>query len=125
MSKNAEYNNSQFLITTHSPQLLSNADPESCDVQIMEDGEIVKVTPKYYGRDISTILYEMMGVERRNKKVAKLLSVLFNTIEDEDLENSQIEYGKLIEILGEDDPAMVRAKSQLDYLQEEQNEANS
>lgn len=125
LSKNAEYNNSQFLITTHSPQLLSNADPANCDVQIMEDGEIVKVTPKYYGRDISTILYEMMGVERRNKKVAKLLSVLFNTIEDEDLENSKIEYEKLIEILGEDDPAMVRAKSQLDYLQEEQNEANS
>jgi predicted ATP-dependent endonuclease of OLD family len=125
LSKNAEYNNSQFLITTHSPQLLSNADPANCDVQIMEDGEIVKVTPKYYGRDISTILYEMMGVERRNKKVAKLLSVLFNTLEEEDLENSQIEYGKLIEILGEDDPAMVRAKSQLDYLQEEQNEANS
>jgi predicted ATPase len=125
LSKNAEQNNSQFLITTHSPQLLSNADPANCDVQIMEDGEIVKVTPKYYGRDISTILYEMMGVERRNKKVAKLLSVLFNTIEEEDLENSKIEYGKLIEILGEDDPAMVRAKLQLDYLQEEQNEANS
>lgn len=125
LSKNAEFNNSQFLITTHSPQLLSNADPENCDVQIMEDGEIVKVTPKYYGRDISTILYEMMGVERRNKKVAKLLSVLFNTIEDEDLENSKVEYEKLIEILGEDDPAMVRAKSQLDYLQDEQNEANS
>lgn len=125
LSKNAEYNNSQFLITTHSPQLLSNADPANCDVQIMEDGEIVKVTPKYYGRDISTILYEMMGVERRNKKVAKLLSVLFNTIEDEDLENSKIEYQNLIEILGEDDPAMVRAKSQLDYLQEGQNEANN
>jgi predicted ATP-binding protein involved in virulence len=125
LSKNTEYKNSQFLITTHSPQLLSNADPANCDVQIMEDGEIVKVTPKHYGRDISTILYEMMGVERRNKKIAKLLSVLFNTIEDEDLENSKMEYEKLIEILGEDDPAMVRAKSQLDYLQEEQNEANS
>ena len=125
LSKNAEYNNSQFLITTHSPQLLSNADPANCDVQIMEDGEIVKVTPKYYGRDISTILYEMMGVERRNKKVAKLLSVLFNHIEDEDLKNSKIEYEKLVSILGEDDPAIVRAKSQLDYLQEEQNEANS
>lgn len=125
LSQNTEYNNSQFIITTHSPQLLSNADPANSDVQIMEDGEIVKITPKYYGRDISTILYEMMGVERRNKKVAKLLSVLFNTIEDEDLENSKIEYEKLIAILGEDDPAMVRAKSQLDYLQEEQNEANS
>jgi predicted ATPase len=125
LSKNTAFSNSHFLITTHSPQLLSNADPANCDVQIMEDGEIVKVTPKYYGRDISTILYEMMGVERRNKKVAKLLSVLFDTIEDGDLESSKIEYINLITILGEDDPAMVRAKSQLDYLQEEQNEANN
>ena len=124
ISKNSEYNNSQFIITTHSPQLLSNADPINSDVQIMEDGEIVKVTTKYYGREISNILYEMMGVERRNKKIAKLLSVLFNTIEDEDLKNSKIEYQKLVEILGEDDPAIVRAKTQIDYLQEEQNEAN-
>jgi predicted ATP-binding protein involved in virulence len=121
----SEINTSQFLITTHSPQLLSNADPLASDVQIMEDGEIVKITPKYYGRDISTILYEMMGVERRNKKVAKLLSVLFNSIEDENLEESKIEYNKLVEILGDDDPAMIRAKTQIDYLEEFDNEANS
>jgi predicted ATP-binding protein involved in virulence len=109
---------SQFLITTHSPQLLSNANPEKSEVQIMEDGEIVKITPKYYGKDISTILYEMMGVERRNKKVAKALSILFNMIEDEELENSKTEYKKLSDLLGEDDPAIVRAKTQLDYLEE-------
>jgi predicted ATP-binding protein involved in virulence len=124
LSKNAEYNNSQFIITTHSPQLLSNADPANSDVQIMEDGEIVKVTPKYYGRDISTILYEMMGVERRNKKVAKLLSVLFNHIEDEELEKSKQEFTKLAELLGEDDPAIIRAKTQINYLEEANNEEN-
>jgi predicted ATP-binding protein involved in virulence len=124
LSKNAEYNNSQFVITTHSPQLLSNADPANSDVQIMEDGEIVKVTPKYYGKDISTILYEMMGVERRNKKVAKMLSVLFNHIEDEELEKSKDEYKRLAELLGEDDPAIMRAKTQLEYLEEANNEAN-
>ncbi|WP_221393745.1 AAA family ATPase [Dyadobacter sp. NIV53] len=114
-----EQDKSQFLITTHSPQLLSNADPSICDVKIMEDGEIVEVTPKYYGRDISTILYEMMGVERRNKKVAKALSNLFNLIEDEDVENAKTVFYKLSELLGEDDPAIVRAKIQLDYLQED------
>ncbi len=118
LSKNAEYNNSQFVITTHSPQLLSNADPANSDVQIMEDGEIIKVTPKYYGRDISTILYEMMGVERRNKKVAKMLSVLFNHIEDEELQKSKDEYKRLAELLGEDDPAIIRAKTQINYLEE-------
>lgn len=55
----------------------------------MEDGEIIKITPKYYGKDISTILYEMMGVERRNKDVTKRLSQLFNLIEDEELESAK------------------------------------
>lgn len=125
LSSDSLFNNSQFLITTHSPQLLSNAEPTSCDVQIMEDGEIVKITPKYYGKDISTILYEMMGVERRNVKVVKLLSVLFNLIEDEKIEDAKLEYTKLSELLGEDDPAIIRAKIQLEYLQEITDEANS
>jgi predicted ATPase len=126
LSKNrTEFNTSQFLISTHSPQLLSNADPESNDVQIMEEGEVVKVTPKYYGRDISTILYELMGVERRNIKVAKSLSVLFNLIEDEKLEEAKVEYKTLSELLGEDDPAIIRAKTQLDYLEEAKNETDN
>lgn len=125
LSSKGEFNTSQFLITTHSPQLLSNADPGISDVQIIEDGEIVNITPKYYGRDISTILYEMMGVERRNKKIAKELSSLFSLIEDEDLEEAKIEYTKLSEILGEDDPAIIRIKTQLDYLQEYKDEENS
>lgn len=125
LSSDSLLNNSQFLITTHSPQLLSNAEPSSCDVQIMEDGEIVKITPKYYGKDISTILYEMMGVERRNIKVVKLLSVLFNLIQNEELAKAKLEYTKLAELLGEDDPAIIRAKIQLDYLQESTDEENS
>ncbi|WP_294280681.1 AAA family ATPase [uncultured Chryseobacterium sp.] len=125
LAENTAYNNSQFLITTHSPQLLSNADPENSDVQILEDGEIIKVTPKYYGKDISTILYEMMGVERRNKKVSKLLSFLFNVIEDEKIEDSKKQYNSLVELLGDDDPALVRAKTQIDYLEEEADETDN
>jgi predicted ATPase len=125
LANRSEFNTSQFLITTHSPQLLSNADPANSDVQIMEDGEIIKITPKYYGRDISTILYEMMGVERRNKKVAKSLSGLFNYIENEELDEAEAQFKILSDLLGEDDPIIVRAKIQLDYLKESDNEANN
>lgn len=125
LAENNAYSNSQFLITTHSPQLLSNADPENSDVQIMEDGEIIKVTPKYYGKDISTILYEMMGVERRNKKVSKLLGSLFNVIEDEEIDESKKQYNSLVQLLGDDDPALVRAKTQIDYLEEEADETDN
>lgn len=124
LTNNTEYSNSQFIITTHSPQLLSNADPTNSEVQVLEDGEIIKITPKYYGKDISTILYGMMGVERRNKKVSKLLSSLFNIIEDENIEESRKQYDNLVKVLGDDDPVLVRAKLQIDYLEEERDEAN-
>jgi len=117
--------NTNFLITTHSPQLLSNANPSLSEVQIIEDAEIVKITPKYYGRDISTILYELMGVERRNKKITKELSKLFSLIDEEELDNAKTEYQRLSDLLGVDDPAIIRAKTQLNYLEEASDEANN
>ena len=125
VANNNENIQSQFLITTHSPQLLSNANPEKSEVQIMEDGEIVKITPKYYGRDISTILYELMGVERRNKKMTIALTKLFNLIEEEDIKKAKTEYENIAKIIGEDDPIIIRAKTQLDLLEETKNETNN
>jgi predicted ATPase len=116
---------SQFLITTHSPLLLSNADIDKTEVKIMEDGEIIKLTPKYYGKDISTILYELMGVERRNKEITKRLGDFFNLIEDEELEEINKEYNLLVELLGENDPALVQAKIQIGYLEESKDEENN
>jgi len=116
---------SQFMITTHSPQLLSNANANKSEVKIMEDGEIVKITPKYYGKDISTILYEMMGVERRNRYISERLSKLFNLIEDEELESAKKEFNSLSELLGDDDPAIVQSGIQLEYLEELDDETNN
>lgn len=114
----------QFLITTHSPNLLSNANPDIAEVRILEEGEVVKLTPKYYGREIGTILYEMMGVERRTKQVARKISHLFNLIEEEKLSEATESYNALAALLGEDDPVVVRAKTQLNYLKEEKDEAD-
>lgn len=67
----------------------------------------------------------MMGVERRNKDVTKRLSQLFNLIEDEELESAKREFNLLSDLLGEDDPAIVQAKIQLEYLEESENEADN
>lgn len=109
---------SQYVICTHSPQLLSNANPEKTEVQILENGETVKITPKYYGKDISTILFEMMGVERRNRTVTQEISKLFVLIEDEKIEEAKEQLKKLSDLLGEDDPAITNAETQLNYLED-------
>jgi hydrogenase expression/formation protein HypD len=55
------------VIATHSPQLLSNAKSEMNFVKIIEDGTLIERTPRFYGREINTILYELMDVEERNE----------------------------------------------------------
>lgn len=109
-----------YLIATHSPQLLSNANPEKTFVKIIEDGQLVEQTPKYYGREISSILYNLMGVEERNETIRKELSKLFMLIEDEEVEEAEKLLKDLTEILGDTDADIQNAMIQLNYLKEDE-----
>lgn len=112
-----------YLIATHSPQLLSNAKTELNFVKIIENGALVEKTPKFYGREISSILYNLMGVEERNETIKKDISKLFTLIEDEETEEAEKELIRLTEILGETDPDIKNAEIQLNYLKDD--EANN
>jgi len=109
-----------FLTATHSPQLLSNANPEKTCVRIIEDGELIENTPKYYGREISSILYNLMGVEERNKTIKNDLTNLLTLIEDEEIKEAEEEFIRLRKILGETDPDIQNAYLQIKYLKEDE-----
>lgn len=109
-----------YMIATHSPQLLSNANPEKTFVKIIEEGKLIESTPKYYGREISSILYNLMGVEERNKTISSDLSNLFALIEDEEIEDAEKELTRLTDILGDTDPDIKNAELQIGYLKEDE-----
>lgn len=109
-----------YVIATHSPQLLSNAKSDLNFVKIIEEGQLIENTPKFYGREISSILYNLMGVEERNKTIRNDLSNLFTLIEDEDVEEAEIELKRMTEILGETDSDIKNAEIQLNYLKEDE-----
>ena len=123
IEQNTELNHKNeisYVIATHSPQILSNANPEKTFVKIIEDGQLVEQTPKHYGREISSILYNLMGVEERNETIRKDLSKLFMLIEDEDIGEAKKELERLTEILGETDADIQNAAIQLNYLKEDE-----
>ncbi|MFM6310274.1 MAG: AAA family ATPase, partial [Dolichospermum sp.] len=64
----------QFIVTTHSPQVLSGVNREN--VFILEDSEIVE-TPHTFGRDSNSILSEVMGVEKRPVKMQERIDKCF------------------------------------------------
>ncbi|RLD53524.1 MAG: hypothetical protein DRJ01_19270, partial [Bacteroidetes bacterium] len=109
-----------FIIATHSPQLLSNAKSEMNFVKIIEEGALVENTPRFYGREINTILYELMDVEERNEAIRKSISNLFTLIEEEEIDEAEKSLNELQEIIGEDDPELLRASIQIEYLKEDE-----
>ena len=123
IEENVELNHANeisYLIATHSPQILSNAKPDKTFVKIIEDGHLVEQTPKHYGREISSILYNLMGVEERNETIQKDLSKLFMLIEDEEIEEAEKLLADLTEILGDTDADIQNAAIQLNYLKEDE-----
>lgn len=106
--------NCQFIVTTHSPQVLSQVHKEN--VFILEDSEVIEETPYTFGKDSNSILYELMGVTERPLEVQKQLDECFQLIDDNKIEEAKIKLQKLTNLLGEDDPELVRAYTLIDFF---------
>lgn len=107
----ATFPNIQFIVTTHSPQVLSNVDSES--IFIIEDYQIVAHTPHTKGRDSNSILWEIYGVEKHPDSTKTLLKRFYSQLED-NLEAAQTSWQELEATLGESDEEVIRAKYHLD-----------
>ncbi|MDA3887107.1 MAG: AAA family ATPase [Candidatus Delongbacteria bacterium] len=104
----------QFIITTHSPQILQHQKKE--DVFLIEKGEIKETSPTY-GRDNNSALFAL-GINARREDIQLQINNLFSLLEDENKEKALELYEKLVDILGEDDPDMISAKIEIDFIDE-------
>ena len=108
--------NIQFIITTHSPQVLSNLKKE--EIFILEDNKIVKVTPHVEGRDSNSILYELFGVSERPEKYKKKLKQFYDAIDDNNIIEAKKILGTLTEIFGKQDTEILSANLHLSFATE-------
>ncbi|MBE9142749.1 AAA family ATPase [Planktothrix mougeotii] len=106
--------NCQFIVTTHSPQVLSRVHKEN--VFILENYQVIEETPYTFGKDSNSILYELMGVTERPLEVQQQLDECFQLIDDNKIEDAKIKLKKLTNLLGEDDPELVRAYTLINFF---------
>jgi predicted ATP-binding protein involved in virulence len=106
--------NCQFIVTTHSPQVLSKVKREN--VFILEDYNLVEVTPHTYGRDSNSILYELMDVKARPGDVQEKIDACFALIDEEKIEEAKVKLQELADLLGENDAEIVRARTLISFL---------
>lgn len=102
----------QFIFTTHSPTVLTNVPKEN--IRILDNGEIYTPDVNTKGRDVNSILREIMNTAIRPSDVTEKLNAFSKAIEDENLDTAQKILDELRNQLGENDSEVVGAKITLD-----------
>lgn len=104
--------NVQFIMTTHSPQVLSSLEREN--IHVIEEFKIVKEIPSIFGADSNTILWELFGVKRRPEHSAKAFSKFYKSLEDGEDQALRV-LNDLEEIYGKDHLEVKKARKDFDF----------
>ncbi|PZO41965.1 MAG: ATP-binding protein, partial [Pseudanabaena frigida] len=106
--------NIQFIVTTHSPQVLSHLSRES--VFLLEDNKISDREIYTEGRDSNSILQDAFQLPKYEKEYENKLRDIYHLIDNDDGENAQELLEKLKEKRGENDLEVMRMQSYIDLL---------
>lgn len=104
----------QFIVTSHSPQLIGEAKPN--ELRLLENGKAYPV-PRSFGMDSNRALEEVMGASSRNEDVKKLLSRMDSLIEHEDLNQAKQVLEEVKQQMGEDGPEVTGADTLISLLE--------
>jgi predicted ATP-binding protein involved in virulence len=104
--------NCQFIVTTHSPQVLSHVDPECIHILDYDgDNVIVKRPESSYGLDSNRILEDILGVSKRPQEIQERMLELFRTINNNDLASAKEIVKELGDRIGINEPELVKAEA--------------
>ncbi|MEH2077438.1 MAG: AAA family ATPase [Nostoc sp.] len=102
--------NCQFIVTTHSPQVISQVQPEGIYIlEKIDEGVVAKRPESSFGRDSNRILEDLMGVPARPQKIKESLLELFRLIDGGNLEGARQLRQQLANEIGADEPEFVKA----------------
>ncbi|MGL5624021.1 AAA family ATPase, partial [Cetobacterium sp.] len=105
--------NVQFIFTTHSPTILSNVYAQH--IRILSNTNVEIPQNSTYGRDINSVLREVMGTETRPKEIFDLIETIYQDIDEGNLELSKENLKKLELIVGSNDEEVIKAQVSIDF----------
>ncbi|MEM1415760.1 MAG: AAA family ATPase [Myxococcota bacterium] len=102
---------SQFVLTTHSPQVVGSVPHES--LRVLESFRLHGAPHPTKGRDSNAILEEIMGATVRDRETAAALDEAARLVEWGSREDAEAAVHRLGERFGEDDREVVRLRTEL------------
>ena len=100
----------QFIVTTHSPQVIGEIKPQGIYIlEKTENGIIAQRPQSSYGRDSNQILEDLMDVPERKQEIKNHLLELFRLIDDGNIPEARKLKQSLEQDIGYDDPEFASA----------------
>ncbi|EPG2508195.1 AAA family ATPase, partial [Acinetobacter baumannii] len=105
--------NIQFIVSTHSPQILGEVESKHLRILTLQDTREIKVTipEQSYGLTSSEIVEELMGGNGRNQDIKKKIDHIFKLIDQENLVEAENKIEELQSELNGEIPELIEAKS--------------
>ncbi len=105
----------QFILTTHSPQVLSAVTAGS--LRLLEDFQVYGGDMPTLGRDSNAILAEVMGVPERPADTKARIDSIARAIDDDHYDVARAKLDELGRIVSERDAEVVRLRALLHFLE--------
>ncbi len=103
----------QFVVTTHSPSIISSAINSNL---ILLDNYDCHYYGRYaYGKDVNSVLYEIMGVGYRPDEIESKLREFNDCLDNRDFVKAKSILVELTDLLGEKNTDVVNAKIAYDF----------
>ena len=104
--------NCQFVVTTHSPQILSEVRPRQIRLLDLGEGGLeARIPDQSYGLNSLLVLKELMGDEGMNAEVKEALSRISDLIAEDEFDQAKGEIAKLEEQTNGQTPDLVGMKA--------------
>lgn len=106
---NELFPNIQFIVTTHSPQVLGEADNNYLILAIDENTKTINTIKRLDGYDSNYILEEYMHTSSKNEETQSLIDMINELIVRKDFKNAETKLSYLKDIVGNDNEDYILA----------------
>jgi hypothetical protein len=108
----------QFIATTHSPQIIGEAQPERIILLQAEEGRIVpRRCGQAYGLDANAVLEQIMGTASRAEPVRKAIATVEAALDEGELDQARTQLAALRTLIHGDDPTVVGLEATINNLE--------
>ncbi len=103
----------QFIVTTHAPSVISSVKTD--ELLILDRKNLTSFCSEVYGKDVNSILSEIMGTSERPDEITKMFDDFRSLLDNGQYAEARVKLDELRSILGENDSEVISSAISLDF----------